>query len=463
MMISLGYYFDQVSRERLAERIAQRTQLIAAAAPTDAPVGRGDFLWIDTAHPVYHELDITWRLGEAILTESRNQPFLDLSHLRLPPGPQTITVTVVDPTPFVRDAAIRASALTATRSWTVSASDSPSSTARGAPSSRLAGSTQTTRPIGASDVVYIELAHPARPTPMSLPAVTWRLDGRVVPERSNRLSFPLADHSLVPGSHSLTVEVGANPVDSRSWTIDATPPTVSFALSTPIASVSAPDGRSHFFFRDDMTMKLEPVDDRPGYVVAEFRVDGDGWHHYYGWPDAPAGTPFRFTPRGTNIKELIYGSLSAEGLSPQPWERREPGWGTHTIAYRAIDAAGNIGSARSFRVTVMPRLRCTTTISGERSGDLAIDSGVTCLDRASVTGSITISAGASIIATNSSIREDVIAAQAAVIELVGSSVGGRVSAAGTAERVTIFGTPIAGALRVDGTPPAKVSVTGGTF
>ena len=92
-------------------------------------------------------------------------------------------------------------------------------------------------------------------------------------------------------------------------------------------------------------MKLEPVDDRLGYVVAEFRVDGDGWHHYYGWPDAPAGTPFRFTPRGTNIKELIYGSLSAEGLSPQPWERREPGWGTHTIEYRAIDAAGNIGSA----------------------------------------------------------------------------------------------------------------------
>ena len=32
----------------------------------------------------------------------------------------------------------------------------------------------------------------------------------------------------------------------------------------------------------------EPVDDQPGYVVAEFRVNGDGWHHYYGWPDAPA-------------------------------------------------------------------------------------------------------------------------------------------------------------------------------
>ena len=49
------------------------------------------------------------------------------------------------------------------------------------------GSTQTSAPIGASDVVYIEVTHPARPMPMLLPAVTWRLDSRVVAERSDRL------------------------------------------------------------------------------------------------------------------------------------------------------------------------------------------------------------------------------------------------------------------------------------
>ena len=111
----------------------------------------------------------------------------------------------------------------------------------------------------------------------------------------------------------------------------------------------------------------------------------------------------------------------------------------------------------------MPRVRCTTTIAGEHNGDVRVDSGVACLDRASVRGNVSISAGASLVATNASINGDVTAARAAVIELVGSSVGGRVSAAGTAERLTIFGTPIAGGLRVDGTPPAKVSVTGGTF
>ena len=52
MMISLGYYFDQVSRERITQRIAERTGLIASSTPIDAPVDRRDVLWIDPAHPV---------------------------------------------------------------------------------------------------------------------------------------------------------------------------------------------------------------------------------------------------------------------------------------------------------------------------------------------------------------------------------------------------------------------------
>ena len=84
-------------------------------------------------------------------------------------------------------------------------------------------------------------------------------------------------------------------------------------------------------------------------------------------------------------------------------------------------------------------------------------------ERASVSGNISVAAGASLVSTNSSIKGDVTAVRAAAIELVGGSVGGRVTAVGTAERLTIFGTPIAGELRVDGTPPAKVSVTSGTL
>ncbi len=147
MMISLGYYFDQVSREQMTRRISERTQLIAAATPTTAAVGRGDVLWIETAHPVYHELGITWAVGDKPVPNAANQPYLDLAKANLGPGEQTVTVTVVDPTPFVRDPAIRDAALTATRSWKVSA-DSATSAPAATFTRRLSGSTQTARPVG---------------------------------------------------------------------------------------------------------------------------------------------------------------------------------------------------------------------------------------------------------------------------------------------------------------------------
>jgi hypothetical protein len=83
----------------------------------------------------------------------------------------------------------------------------------------------------------------------------------------------------------------------RSWRIDNTMPTVAYELSKPVATLaSAASDEPHAFMRDQFTMKLDPKDDQPGYLVAEFRVNGDGWHHYYGWPDAPPGTSARRKP-----------------------------------------------------------------------------------------------------------------------------------------------------------------------
>ena len=172
-------------------------------------------------------------------------------------------------------------------------------------------------------------------------------------------------------------------------------------------------------------------------------MNGDGWHHYYGWPDAPPGTPFKFTARGTNIKELIYGSLSSEGLSPQPWEPREPGWGTHRIEYRAKDAAGNIGPAKAFRVDG----DAVAQVHGRRSrarapATCSVDTGVTCLDGATVTGNVTVAPGASLVATNSKISGTLTATGAATVELVATSIDGAMTIAGTTGRVTIFGATV---------------------
>jgi hypothetical protein len=215
--------------------------------------------------------------------------------------------------------------------------------------------------------------------------------------------------------------------------------------------------------RDEFTMNLDLVDDQPGYVVAEFRVNGDGWHHYYGWPDAAPGTPFKFTPSGTNIKELIYGSLSSEGLAPQPWEAREPGWGTHRVEYRAIDAAGNIGAPKAFRVTLMPGSGCTATVNRDHAGDLRVESGVTCVTDATVSGAVIIATGASLVASTARITGGVMASGAAAVELVNTNVGGDVRIAQTTSRVTIFGSTIAGELVLtDNRTPKAVDVIGTT-
>ena len=71
--------------------------------------------------------------------------------------------------------------------------------------------------------------------------------------------------------------------------------------------------------------------------MPEFRVDGDGWRNYYGWP-TDANAPFQFSNTGTDIDLLNYGKLD---------------YGRHVIEYRAIDAAGNIAAAKKFALTYL--------------------------------------------------------------------------------------------------------------
>ena len=93
---------------------------------------------------------------------------------------------------------------------------------------RLGGSTPTVRPVGGSDVVYIELTRPDWAMPMTTPSVTWRLDGQLVADAANSLSFPLARRPLSPATHRLTAKVGGGSrgagAETRTWTIDNTPP-----------------------------------------------------------------------------------------------------------------------------------------------------------------------------------------------------------------------------------------------
>lgn len=468
MMISLGYYFDQPSIERLTQRISAQVELIAAATPNNAPVPANDVIWIETAHPNFHELDVRWTIDGNAIPSADNSWNLELALFGLSGSEHRVEVKVVDPTSFVRDPLIRDSSFTATRSWTVRGRrTSPAATI--APT--FTASTQTRRAVSGTEVVYVETSHAAE----RVFAIEWQLNGKLIPNPSNSRTFHLAKHNLPPGMHHLRATIrDANSAGMQSveWQVDNVGPTVTYTLSSsvvasiPSAQAKAgndPAGGEHVFVRDSFTMKLEPADNQTGHVVGEFRVNGDGWHHYYGWPDAPPGTPYLFTPRGTTIKELVYGSLSAEGLSPQPWETREPGWGTHRIEYRARDAAGNIGETREFLVTIAPTPKCTRTITGTQNRKLVVDRGVVCIEDADVRASVEIATGATLVVSGGRIQGDLVANGAAVIELVGTRINGSARIAGTTERLIVFGSQIETLELRDNNTVRPASIAGNTI
>jgi hypothetical protein len=338
----------------------------------------------------------------------------------------------------VRDPAIRASAaLTRTRTWTV---DTAVTTPPADVPVEITASTPANRPVGGTDVVYVETTHPLD----RVPTVTWTLDGVAVPAPGDDHSLALRDFRLT-GRHTLTATAGAS---TLTWTVDAAGPAASYELSTPLLTVPKPGRATEYIFNAPFTMRLDGTDDTPGFVVREFRTDGDGWFNYFGWPTDP-DLPFLFTPEGTNIDNLVYGKLGVPRLSP--WDDVPSGYGRHTIDYRAIDPTGNLGTPGQFVVTLLRGSPpCTSTVTGSRIGPLVVASGVTCLDRAEIVGPVTVRPGASLVASGSSIVGQVSASGAAAVELLNSSVIGPVNVTGTTEDVTIVGGRFVGPVRLSG-------------
>ncbi|WP_432113112.1 M64 family metallopeptidase [Streptomyces sp. S1] len=344
LMKTLGYAFDQVEREVMVRAISAKVDLVQGHTPNAAPIGADRSAWVDVLHPVGGELAVTWRLDGRVL-DTRGARTVDLRKLRLSPGPHALTATVTDPTPFVRDPAVRASeALTRTVRWTV---DPSLTTAREPFRAAFTGHTPTGSPVGARSVVHADTTHAVDGTP----AVRWHLDGRPVAtgDRNDR-DLDLGALRIAPGTHTLTARLAGTGRELR-WTVDARPATAAYELSEPLRTVRRPGRPVEYVYDGAFTMRLTARDDREGAVVSQFRVDGDGWYTYYGWP-TDADAPFRFSPGGTEIDGLVYGKLGRSRAVP--WDDATPDLGTHTVEYRTVDAAGNTGPARSFLVTLVP-------------------------------------------------------------------------------------------------------------
>ncbi len=422
MMKTLGYYYDQVGREVMTQRITAKTAVIQDATPTAAPVGADRVLWVEPMRPVSHSLTTTWSVDGRALPGDRDA--LDLRTLGLAPGTHTVTATVADPTGFVRDPAIRA-ALTGTRTWTV---DTALTTPPDGVAVEIVSSTPTDRPVGRADVVHVETTHPAA----EVPRIVWRLDGEQVEGGS---AVDLGALGLTAGAHTLTATAGGR---TLTWEVDAEAPATAYELSRPLARAG-----DTYVYNGPFTMRLTGDDDRDGYVVSESRVDGDGWFNYFGWPTS-SELPWTFSEQGTVIDSLVYGKLPR---------------GRHTVEYRSIDAAGNIGKAGSFTVTtIAPPPACTRTVTGEHRGPLVVADGVTCLDEARVTGPVTVRAGAALVATGGRITGALSAADPAAVHLLGTGVQGAVTVSGAKELV-IVGADLRGAALLTGSTAPILSGT----
>lgn len=348
IMKTLGYAFDQVGREVMVQKIAAKVNLIQDHTPNTAAIGDDRTVWVDTLHPIGGELDVVWRLDGRPLRSTGNARTLDLRRLDLSRGTHTLTATVTDPTPSVRDPAIRSSAaLTRTVSWTV---DTAVTTRPGSVPAAFTGHTDTKAPVGSTTVVYADTTHPAD----RILAVRWTLDGRPVASpgngNGNDRDLDLGALRLRPGAHTLTARIAGTHA-TLTWRVDASPAQAAYALSKPLRTVHRPGRPVEYVYEGPFTMKLTARDDQDGYVVQQFRVDGDGWQTYYGWP-TDADAPYLFTPGGTVIDDLVYGKLGR--TRAVPWDDATPDYGTHTIEYRTVDSAGNVSTPGTFLATLLP-------------------------------------------------------------------------------------------------------------
>jgi hypothetical protein len=458
----IGFDWDQVGREHMVARITgqrNRGQMSVLHTPEGA-VPRDGVLWVETQHPRFHELDVTWRIGGEVL-DTGNSRNLDLAPLDLAPG-TVVQVEVRDPVgpdgiDWVRnpstgnsstDSGYNGPRFVQTRQWTVgdvAVTPSPAG-------AELTLSTATDRPVAGDEVVYVETNHPAD----RVLDVAWRLDGNLL-DTGNSRNLDLGTLNLAPGSHRLTATVtdpSGGAADTLEWTVDNLSPTAPRTLSEPLTTLDD----DHFVYFDGWDMFLAPQDNQAGLsVVGQLRLNRDGWFNYFGFPEQQ-DAPFQFRHSGTDIKALTYGNLGTGGLSRATFEQTLPddhpsggfipGFGTHDVEHRAIDPAGNVGEADAYRATVLPGQvpDCTTTVSGRRSGSLRVSSGVTCLERASIGGSVTVAPGASLVATDSTIGGRLTASDAAVVQLFGTRVGGTVRITGTTVGIAAAGNTFIGSV-----------------
>ncbi|MER5356028.1 phosphodiester glycosidase family protein [Kitasatospora sp. NPDC002551] len=153
--------------------------------------------------------------------------------------------------------------------------------------------------------------------------------------------------------------------------------------------------------------------------------------------------------------EAPRGSVAAYDPATRTLTGLRPGSATLTVT------VGGVTAERKLTVGSVPA--CTTTLRGTQK-KLAVTSGVTCLDGATVTGPVLVQPGAALVANGATIKGPVSARGAAAFVLADTRVSGPVSVSGSTGQVALLGSTVEGpahlALNTGGTVVAGTTVRG---
>ncbi|MFE7190115.1 phosphodiester glycosidase family protein [Kitasatospora sp. NPDC057595] len=150
-----------------------------------------------------------------------------------------------------------------------------------------------------------------------------------------------------------------------------------------------------------------------------------------------------------------HGSIAAYDPATRTLTGLRPGSATLSVT------VGGVTAERALTVGSVPA--CTTTLRGAQK-KLAVTSGVTCLDGATVTGPVLVQPGAALVATGSTFKGPVSARGAAAFVLTDSQVSGPVAVSGSTGQVALLWSTVEGpahlALNTGGTAVAGSTVRG---
>ena len=146
LMRSLGRPFQGINREQMIFKVYEAVDPIDSSTDPTQCDPNATFS-LSLVQPTDHSLDVQWKLDGVDISGANGDSF-DASSLGLAPGTYTLSVEVVDNTPWVKDEAKRASLMTKTRSWTIVAAGTVASNPGGAnPNSFTVGGSQLGRPV----------------------------------------------------------------------------------------------------------------------------------------------------------------------------------------------------------------------------------------------------------------------------------------------------------------------------